>query len=132
MKKIRAGLPEYLVNVTYKDNDAGNILTYQAYGAENKNTFEVRVPSGGEDGAENVSRGSTFEMLLYDEPAWMKYIENIMNGAGPSTLTAQKNAREKGIPYFTAKATTPNSILKEEGKYMYGEMKKATEWRQLR
>lgn len=130
MKKIRAGLPEYLVNVTYKDNDAGNILTYQAYGAENKNTFEVRVPSGGEDGAENVSRGSTFEMLLYDEPAWMKYIENIMNGAGPSTLTAQKNAREKGIPYFTAKATTPNSILKEEGKYMYGEMKKATEWRE--
>lgn len=130
LKKIRAGLPEYLINVTYKDNDAGNMLTYQAFGAENKNTFEVRVPSGGEDGAENVSRGSTFEVLLYDEPAWMKYIENIMNGAGPSTLTAQKNAREKGIPYFTAKATTPNSILKEEGKYMYGEMKKSTEWRE--
>lgn len=130
LKKIRAGLPDYLINVTYKDNDAGNMLTYQAFGAENKNTFEVRVPSGGEDGAENVSRGSTFEVLLYDEPAWMKYIENIMNGAGPSTLTAQKNAREKGIPYFTAKATTPNSILKEEGKYMYGEMKKSTEWRE--
>ncbi|QDB70421.1 putative DNA helicase/terminase [Aeromonas phage CF8] len=130
IKKIRSGLPEYLVNMTYKDNDAGNILTYQAFGESEKNTFEVRVPSGGEDGAENVSRGSTFEMLLVDEPAWMKYIENILNGAGPSTLTAQKNAREKGIPYFTAKATTPNSILKEEGKYMYGEMMSSTEWRE--
>lgn len=130
IKKIRSGLPEFLTNVTYKDKDAGNILSYQAFGQDKENTFEVRVPSGGEDGAENVARGQTFEMLLYDEPAWMKYIENIMNGAGPSTLTAQRNAREKGIPYFTAKATTPNSILKEEGKYMYGEMMSSTEWRE--
>lgn len=130
IKKIRSGLPPYLVNMTYKDNDAGNILTYQAYGEAEKNTFEVRVPSGGEDGAENVSRGSTFETLYIDEPAWMKYIENILNGAGPSTLTAQKNAREKGIPYFTAKATTPNSILKDEGRYMYQEMLDSTEWRE--
>lgn len=131
IKKIRSGVPEYLINMTYKDNDAGNILTYQAFGESEKNTFEVRVPSGGEDGAENVSRGSTFESLSVDEPAWMKYIENILNGAGPSTLTAQKNAREKGIPYYTAKATTPNSILKEEGKYMYDEMMKSTEWREV-
>lgn len=130
LKKIRAGLPEYIVNVTYKDKDAGNILSYQAYGQDKENTFEVKVPSGGEDGAENVSRGNTFEMLLYDEPAWTKYIENIINGAGPSTLTAQKNAREKGIPYFTAKATTPNSILKEEGKYMHDDFMNSTEWKE--
>ena len=130
LKKIRAGLPEYLTNMTYKDKDAGNTLTYQAFGEDKKNTFEVRVPSGGEDGAENVSRGSTFEVLLYDEPAWTKYIENIINGSGPSTLTAQKEAREKGIPYFTAKATTPNSILKEEGKYMHDDFMNSTEWRE--
>lgn len=130
MKKIRAGLPEYLTNMTYKDKDAGNTLTYQAFGEEEKNTFEVRVPSGGEDGAENVSRGSTFEVLLYDEPAWTKYIENIINGSGPSTLTAQKEAREKGIPYFTAKATTPNSVLKPEGKYMHDDFMASTEWRE--
>ncbi|WNV45931.1 DNA terminase, large subunit [Aeromonas phage AerS_266] len=131
IKKIRSGVPDYLINMTYKDNDAGNILTYQAFGESEKNTFEVRVPSGGEDGAENVARGSTFESLSVDEPAWMKYIENILNGAGPSTLTAQKNAREKGIPYYTAKATTPNSILKEEGRYMYDEMMHSTEWREV-
>lgn len=131
LKKIRAGLPEYLTNMTYKDKDAGNTLTYQAFGEEEKNTFEVRVPSGGEDGAENVSRGSTFEALLYDEPAWTKYIENIINGSGPSTLTAQKEAREKGIPYFTAKATTPNSVLKAEGKYMHDDFMASTEWREV-
>lgn len=130
LKKIRAGLPEYLTNMTYKDKDAGNALTYQAFGEDKKNTFEVRVPSGGADGAENVSRGSTFEVLLYDEPAWTKYIENIINGSGPATLTAQKEAREKGIPYFTAKATTPNSVLKEEGKYMHDDFMNSTEWRE--
>lgn len=130
IKKIRAGLPEYLINVTYKDKDAGNMLSYEAFGVEYKNTFEVRVPSGGADGAENVSRGSTFESLLYDEPAWTKYIENIINGSGPATLTAQKEAREKGIPYFTAKATTPNSVLKEEGRFMHQDFMDSTEWRE--
>ncbi len=130
IKKIRSALPHYMCNMTYKDKDAGNILSYEAFGADKKNTFEVRVPSGGEDGAENVARGSTFEVLLYDEPAWTKYIENIVNGAAPATLTAQKEAREKGIPYFTAKATTPNSILKAEGRYMHDDFKNSTEWRE--
>lgn len=131
IKKIRASLPDYLINVTYKDKDAGNILSYEAFGEDKKNTFEVRVPSGGRDGAENVSRGATLEVLLYDEPAWTKYIEEIINGSGPATLTAQKEAREKGIPYFTAKATTPNSILKEEGKYMHDDFMESTEWREV-
>lgn len=131
IKKIRAGLPEYLTNMTYKDKDAGNILTYAGFGEENKNTFEVRVPSGGRDGAENVSRGATLEALLYDEPAWTKFIEEIINGSGPATMTAQKEAREKGIPYFTAKATTPNSVLKEEGKYMHDDFMESTEWKEI-
>lgn len=130
VKKMRSAMPAYLTNMTYKDKDAGNILSYEAYGPDKKNTFEVRVPSGGSDGAENVSRGSTFEVLLYDEPAWTKYIEGIINGSGPATLTAQKEAREKGIPYFTAKATTPNSILKDEGKYMHDDFLSSTEWRE--
>lgn len=130
LKKIRSSMPDYLINVSYKDKDAGGILSYQAWGEEDKNTFEIRVPAGGEDGADNVARGGTFEYLLYDEPAWTKYIENIINGSGPATLTAQKNAREKGIPYFTAKATTPNSVLKPEGKYMYEDFKSSTEWRE--
>lgn len=130
IKKIRASLPDYLINVTYKDKDAGNVLSYEAFGEDKKNTFEVRVPSGGRDGAENVSRGATLEVLLYDEPAWTKYIEEIINGSGPATLTAQKEAREKGIPYFTAKATTPNSILKEEGAYMHKDFMESTEWRE--
>lgn len=130
VKKMRSALPPYLTNMTYKDKDAGNILTYQGFGEDKKNTFEVRVPSGGRDGAENVSRGATLEVLLYDEPAWTKYIEEIVNGSGPATLTAQKEAREKGIPYFTAKATTPNSILKDEGRYMHDDFMNSTEWRE--
>jgi LAGLIDADG-like domain len=130
IKKIRSGLPEFMTEVTYLDKDAGNILTYQAFGEDKKNIFEVRVPNGGSDGADNVARGATWEAMLVDEPAWMKYIENILNGAGPATLTAQRLAREQGIPYFTAQATTPNSVLKEEGKYMYNEMMNSTEFRE--
>lgn len=130
IKKIRSGLPEYMVRMSYKDKDSGNILTYEGHGEEFKNVFEIRVPSGGKDGAENVSRGSTFGTLLYDEPAWTKFIENIMTGSGPATLTEQRNMLRKGYPWFTAKATTPNSVTKEEGKYMYNEFLSSTVWRE--
>lgn len=130
IKKIRSGVPQYLINMSYLDKDSGNLLTYQGYGEENKNIFEVRVPSGGEDGAENVARGATLGTLLIDEPAWMKWIANIISGSGPATLTEQRNMLEKGMPWFKASATTPNSILKEEGRYMYGVYKESTEWRE--
>lgn len=130
VKKIRSGVPEYLLRMSYLDKDSGNLMTYQGHGVDKMNIFEIRVPSGGEDGAENVSRGSTFGALLLDEPAWMKWIGNIISGSGPSTLTEQKNMLEKGMPWFKAQATTPNSILKEEGRYMYEVYKTSTEWRE--
>lgn len=130
VKKIRSGVPEYLLRMSYLDKDSGNLMTYQGHGVENMNIFEIRVPSGGEDGAENVSRGSTFGALLLDEPAWMKWVANIISGSGPSTLTEQKNMLEKGMPWFKAQATTPNSVLKEEGRYMYEVYRTSTEWRE--
>lgn len=130
VKKIRSGVPEYLLRMSYLDKDSGNLMTYQGHGVENMNIFEIRVPSGGEDGAENVSRGSTFGALLLDEPAWMKWVSNIISGSGPSTLTEQKNMLEKGMPWFKAQATTPNSVLKEEGRYMYEVYRTSTEWRE--
>lgn len=130
VKKIRSGIPQYLVNMSYMDKDSGNLLTYQGYGEENKNIFEIRVPSGGEDGAENAARGATLGTLLLDEPAWMKWVANVISGSGPATLTEQKNMLEKGMPWFKASATTPNSILKDEGRYMYGVYRDSTEWRE--
>ena len=130
VKKIRSGVPQYLINMSYMDKDSGNLLTYQGYGEENKNMFEIRVPSGGEDGAENAARGATLGTLLLDEPAWMKWVANVISGSGPATLTEQKNMLEKGMPWFKASATTPNSVLKEEGRYMYGVYRDSTEWRE--
>ena len=130
IKKIRSGIPDYIIKVSYKDKDSGNLMTYEGFGEEYKNTFDIRVPSGGEDGAENVARGGTFGTLLTDEPAWMKFIENIMAGSGPATLTEQKNMLEKGMPWFRGNATTPNSTLKDEGKYMYSDYISSTEWRE--
>ena len=43
IKKIRSGLPEYMVRMSYKDKDSGNILTYEGHGEEFKNVFEIRV-----------------------------------------------------------------------------------------
>lgn len=130
IKKIRSAVPPYLLSMSYKDKDSGNILTYQGHGPQYNNVFEIRVPNGGADGAENVARGSTFGALLIDEPAWIKFIENIISGSGPSTLREQKTMLEKGMPWFSAQATTPNSILKDEGRYMYEEYKSSTQWRE--
>lgn len=130
VKRIRSSLPAYLVKMSYKDKDSGNLLTYQGHGQKYTNTFEIAVPNGGRDGAETVARGSTFGALGIDEPAWTKFIGNIISGSGPATLKEQKNMAERGLPWFTCMATTPNSVLKEEGKYMYEEYLSSTQWKE--
>lgn len=130
IKNIRSSCPDYLTEVTYKDKDAGNSLNYSAYGENNVNLLQVSVPQIGKEQAANMGRGLTMKTSLYDEPAWIKWIEEIVNGAGPSTLTARENARLAGEPYGTLFITTPNSVTNDSGKYMYDMLMGGTEWRE--
>ena len=130
IKNIRASCPSYMTEMSYKDKDAGNSLSYSAFGEDKLNTMQVSVPQIGKDQAGNIGRGLTMKTSIYDEPAWIKWIEEIINGAGPSTLTARESARNLGQPYGTMFITTPNSVTNESGKYMYEMLMSGTEWRE--
>lgn len=130
IKGIRNNIPAWLTNVTYRDKDAGNSLTYSAFGDEIKNKITISVPQIGQEAARNVGRGLTIKTRFIDEPAYIKWMEEILNGAGPSTLTARENARNAFEPYATAFITTPASVLTDSGLYMYNMLMDATEWRE--
>lgn len=130
IKKIRTCLPKYLVNPTWKDKDAGNYLTYKAFGEEHVNTLTISVPQIGRDAAGDLGRGLTVETTTYDEPAYINFIEEIINGCAPSALTAMENARKAGKPYGISYITTPNTSLHPSGNFMFEKLMSATEWRE--
>lgn len=130
VKGIRSSIPSWMTNVIYRDKDAGNSLSYAAFGEKSKNKLVISVPQIGKEAACNVGRGLTTESRFFDEPSYIKWMEAILNGAGPSTLTARENARKKKWVYGTGFITTPASKLTESGLYMYTMLMNATEWRE--
>lgn len=130
IKAIRNSCPEWLTNVNYRDKDAGNSLTYSGFGDEYKNTLSISVPQIGKEAARNVARGLTVPTRGLDEPAYIKWIDEIINGAAPSTIKAREKARANRVPHGTFFITTPASILTESGKYMHDLLMESTEWRE--
>lgn len=130
LKGIRNNIPSYLTNVGWRDKDSGNSLTYSAFGDDKKNIFRISVPQIGREAARNVGRGLTIKTRMIDEPAYINFMEEILNGAGPSTLTARANARKIGEPYGTGFITTPASKTTASGEYIYNMLMDATEWRE--
>jgi len=130
IKKIRTCLPKYLVNPTWKDKDAGNYLTYKAFGEEHVNTLTISVPQMGEDAAGDLGRGLTVGTTNYDEPGYINWIEAIINGCSPSALTEMEICRDSGIPYGISYITTPNTTLHPSGEFMFEKLMTSTEWRE--
>jgi hypothetical protein len=130
IKKIRTCMPSYLVNPTWRDKDSGNYLNYKAFGDEYVNTLNINVPQMGRDAAGDLGRGLTVETTTYDEPAYISFIEEIINGCAPSALTAMANARTQGKPYGISFITTPNTTLHPSGEFMFEKLMSSTEWRE--
>lgn len=130
VKTIRNSIPKYMVNSTYKDKDAGTSLTYKAFGDNQINTLYVNVPQQGADKAGDLARGLRVGTSSFDESAYIKYIDLIIDGSGPSTLTETMKCREKGLPYGTSHITTPNTTLHPSGEFMFKRLMDSTEWRE--
>ena len=130
VKRMRSCIPEYLVNPTYKDKDAGTYLTYKAFGEDKVNVLTINVPQIGKDAAGDVGRGLTVGTTFLDEPGYIQWIEEIINGAMPSALTEMELCREAGIPYGIGYITTPNTTLHPSGEFMFKKLMSATEWRE--
>lgn len=130
VKRIRASLPKYLLNTTYKDKDAGTYLNYKAFGEEMVNTLTISVPQIGRDAAGDLGRGLTVGTTNLDEPSYIRWIEEIINGCSPSALTEMENCRNAGEPYGINYITTPNTTLHPSGEFMFKKLMDATEWRE--
>lgn len=130
IKGIRSSIPQYLVNTTYRDKDAGTYLTYRSFGESETNVLTISVPQQGEAAAGDLGRGLTVESTTIDEPAYIPWIKAIVDGCMPSALTAMENARTDGLPHSISYITTPNTILHASGEYMYDKVMGATEWRE--
>ena len=130
VKRMRSCIPTYLVNPTYKDKDAGTYLTYRSFGDDKVNTLTINVPQIGKDAAGDVGRGLTVGTTFLDEPGYIQWIEEIINGAMPSALTEMELCREAGLPYGIGYITTPNTTLHPSGDFMFKKLMSATEWRE--
>lgn len=130
IKTIRSSIPKFLVNSTYKDKDAGTSLTYKAFGDDRVNTLYINVPQQGADAAGDLARGLTVGSGWYDESAYIKYIDLIIDGSGPSMLTEMAACRAKGIPHGISHITTPNTTLHPSGAFMFKRLMDSTEWRE--
>lgn len=130
IKRIRSSIPKYLINSTYKDKDSGTYLTYRAFGDDKVNTLTINVPQIGQDAAGDLGRGLTVGTTNYDEPGYINWIEDIVNGCAPSALTEMENMRNAGLPHGIGYITTPNTTLHPSGDYMYKKLMSATEWRE--
>ena len=130
VKRMRSCIPAYLVNPTYKDKDAGTYLTYRSFGEDKVNVLTINVPQIGKDAAGDVGRGLTVGTTFLDEPGYISWIEDIINGAMPSALTEMELCRIAGIPYGIGYITTPNTTLHPSGAFMFEKLMSATEWRE--
>lgn len=130
IRRIRTCLPKYMINSTYKDKDAGTEMTYRSFGESVTNKITISVPQTGEDAAGDVGRGFTVGNTTIDEPAYVNWIEAIVNGCMPSALTEMQTCRRLGLPYGINYITTPNTTRHASGKYMHDRLMSATEWRE--
>lgn len=130
VKSIRSCIPQYLVNPTYRDKDAGTYLTYRSFGDSETNVMTISVPQQGEAAAGDLGRGLTVGTTTIDEPSYISWIRAIVDGCAPSALTEMENCRDAGLPYGINYITTPNTVLHPSGEYMYDKVMNSTEWRE--
>ena len=67
---------------------------------------------------EKCLRGKAITFLVIDEAAFIKFMDDAWTAMVPALSTAQKHAREAGVPYGTVVLSTPNKTV-GVGKWFY-------------
>ena len=113
LKKIRELLPSYLLPEKTADD------TYNLTKIENKykNSIVAKNSAVNEEQADLLGRGNTTPVIMYDEMAFIKYLQIIYTAAAPSQSQARLEAIENGKYAFKACLSTPGDIKTEHGEY---------------
>lgn len=73
---------------------------------------------------EKTLRGKAISLLIIDEAAFIQYLDEAWTSMVPALSTAQKQARNHGIPYGTIVVSTPNKTT-GKGKWYFNKYSKA-------
>lgn len=113
LKEQRDLLPVYMQCKIVLNEDgekkaaSGDNVTY-IMNPYNGNRITTATGGASESQAEKCGRGLTQSIQMFDEVEFTKNIATILEAAGPSFVTASRNARANGAPYCRIMLSTPN------------------------
>lgn len=124
LKKLRALLPKYLVNIVKKDTDNQKEFTNMSQG----NRMVVYIPQKDEEAANNLGRGLTTPYNHVDEIAFLKNVHISLGVMLAGGGAAREEAARNGLPYGNIFTTTAGELDTPEGAYAYDLMTGGAEW----
>ena len=115
LKNIRETFPKYMVKETKFDTDNKEGISYEM----RKNKFLTFVARGDVSGADNLGRGMTTPIQIWDEFGYFKNNHISYPAAVSATNAAVDSARAAGQHAFNIIATTASLLDTKEGEYAF-------------
>lgn len=102
-KKMMRSLPQWL----FPEFELDNVFTTYTKKTDNYlRTGSVKI-----DEPNKLFRGRPLTILVIDEQAFIKKLEQALTGILPSVSRAQQNAKRRNIPYYISEISTPNGTF---------------------
>lgn len=118
LKEERDLLPLYLQSKMILNSDGelklakGDNATY-LLNPHNGNRVDSFAPGNSMDAADRCGRGLTQAVQFFDEVEFTKFVNTIIEAAGPAFNTSSRTARANGAPYCRVFTTTPGNLDSE-------------------
>lgn len=117
MRSIRDGYPVYLKNTSkYNKNNSTEISVHTP---DYTKMIITKAVGTSEESAEDSARGYSYNVLLYDEFAFITYIAKHYGVAIYSYSTAAAAAEKKGLPHHIVLTTTAGNLWQDCGQWAY-------------
>lgn len=115
LKSIKETFPRYMIRETKDDTDNKEGISYEI----RKNRFLTYVARMDVYGADNLGRGMSTPIQIWDEFGYFKNNHVSYPAAVSATNAAVDSARAAGMPAFNILATTAAMLDTEEGEYAF-------------
>ena len=115
LKSIRECFPKYLMLISGDDTDNKEGLSYNIL----SNKLTTYVARSDEYGADNLGRGMSTPIQIWDEFGYFRNNKISYSAAVSATNAAVESARSAGMPTFNILATTAAMLDTPEGEFAY-------------
>lgn len=126
LKEIRKLLPSYVGNISKKDSDNTEGVTYVNMG----NKLLTALPQSDPEAAISAGRGFTSPIIMIDEPVFCTNIHYSYPAMMSSSNAASDEARRANMPTFKLFPCTAGDLGREEGRFMYDIYHSVCRWKE--